>query len=251
MGFEEIISWVADNPYLAAVLIAAILLCLAGIIYLLVRYLTRPLILFLIMNLFVHLLTYVLPRSLPISYTFHDLTTALDRLTPFFPPMSVIYLLAFLQWAVYWILLCRESKDLRSRFLAGEWISKFLCMIVFILYPTTLVRPNITGTGVFDRLTTLVYLIDAPNNLLPSVHCLMSWFCLRGSFRFQNTPKWYFIFNLIFSPLVFLSTIMVRQHVWLDVPTAILAAEAGLILARATHLDTAFAGLENALSRKA
>ena len=251
MDTTALSSWISENPLLAGTLITAILICAAGIVYAAVRFVPRGAFFLLLLNLFVHLLTYVLPKCLPIPYVYHDLTSALDRLTPFFSPMVAIYLLAFVQWALYWILLSRERKELRSRFLAGEWISKFICMLVFLFWPTTLVRPAITGTGLFDRLTALVYLIDTPSNLLPSVHCLTSWFCLRSALQFRNAPKWYLAATLIFTLLVFISTVMVKQHVWIDVPTAVLAAEAGLLLADRTRLDTVLGRWEDSFSGKA
>ena len=251
MTYTTILSWITDNSFLTAALAAVALAAVFCILHALIRVVPRHIVLLLFLNLVVHFLTYLLPRILPIAYTYHDLTSALDRMTPFFSPMVVIYLGAYFQWAQYWILLSREEKTLRGTLLAGEWISKFICMAVFILYPTTLVRPSITGTGIFDRLTALVYLADEPNNLLPSVHCLMSWFCIRGAFRFKNAPDWYKPVTVIFSVLVFLSTIMVRQHVWIDVPTAILAAEIGIFLARKTGLNNAFAKWEESLVRKA
>ncbi len=235
--------------YLAAALAAAVFVSIACIVYALVRFVPRQVVLVLFLNLVIHFLTYLLPRMLPIEYTFHNMTCILDERTPFLSPMSAVYLLAFLQWAQYWILLGRESRELRSRFLAGEWISKSICLLFFLLYPTTLIRPVITGSNVFERLTSLIYLIDAPNNLLPSVHCLMSWFCLRSAFQFQRIPKWYRTVSLIFTPLVFLSTVMVKQHVWVDVPSAILAAEIGLFLSKHTGLGSAFEKWENSLSR--
>lgn len=251
MNFTDISYWITDNLYLAAALAAAVFVSLAGIVYALARFVPRQAVFVLLLNLLIHFLTYLLPRMLPIEYTYHDMTCALDERTPFFAPLSVIYLLAFLQWALYWILLGRESNELRSRYLAGEWISKLLCMLVFIIYPTTLIRPAITGNGIFDRLTALIYLVDAPSNLFPSVHCLMSWLCLRSAFCSGRTPKWYRGISLVFTLLVFLSTVMIKQHVWVDVPSAVLAAEIGLLLAKRTGLDSVIQRLENALSRKA
>lgn len=251
MTYTTILSWVTENTVLTAALAAVMLASVFCILYALIRVVPRHIILLLFLNLLVHFLTYLLPRILPIAYTYHDMTSVLDERTPFFSPMVVIYLGAFFQWALYWILLSREEEELRGTLLAGEWISKFICMVIFILYPTTLARPAITGTGIFDRLTALVYLVDEPNNLLPSVHCLMSWLCIRGAFRFKTVPNWYKPVTVIFSVLVFFSLIMVRQHVWIDVPTAILAAEIGIFLARKTGLNTVFAKWEESLARKA
>ena len=48
------------------------------------------------------------------------------------------------------------------------------------LYPTTNTRPVITDGGLWNQLALWLYSIDAADNLFPSIHCLVSWFCYLG-----------------------------------------------------------------------
>ena len=155
-----------------------------------------------------------------------------------------------MQWGLYWIQLGREDQRLRSRSVSGEWIAKLICAVVFILFPTTFSRPEATGTGIFDRITALMFQADVPTNLLPSIHCVQSWFCLRGALRFRNVPRWYRPVSVLFSLLVFASTLLVKQHVLLDLPAAILVAEAGLLIAPFLKLDRLVILWESALKKK-
>ena len=61
-------------------------------------------------------------------------------------------------------------------------------------------------------------------------HCLESWFCFRGARGMKRVPRWYTASMLAFTLLVCVSTVLVKQHVLVDIPAAILVAELGLWL---------------------
>ena len=147
-------------------------------------------------------------------------------------PFVTIYVLAYVQWLTGYILAAHESRDVCYRIMGGDIIAKLICFVIFLIIPTTLHRPEVTGSTVFDRLTRLIYAVDYPDNLLPSIHCLESWMCLRGSLMMTRVPAWYKPFTFVFTLLVFASTLLTKQHLLLDIPTAILTAEIGLALMR-------------------
>ncbi len=140
------------------------------------------------------------------------------------------YILAYVQWIVGFILIARESREVCDRFLYGEIIAKLLCMLCFIFYPTTIVRPEITGGHLADILTRVVYQADAADNLFPSIHCLESYICLRGALVLKKTPRWYVGVSVVCTVLVFLSTVYLKQHVAVDMLGAVVAAELGLLI---------------------
>ena len=47
----------------------------------------------------------------------------------------------------------------------------------FLAIPTTNVRPNIVGNGIWENAMIWLYKIDPANNLFPSIHFLTSWLC--------------------------------------------------------------------------
>lgn len=81
-------------------------------------------------------------------------------------------------------------------------------------------------------------------NLLPSIHCLESWLCFRNALRFKGVPRWYLPLTALMTLLVFASTLLVKQHVLVDVPAGILAAELGLFLANKCRLGGLIERLE-------
>lgn len=244
------IGWAAGNPLLVGMLGLWILAMLIGIAYAIARVLPKETIWPLLFTVAMHFMSYLLPRVLPLPIAPHKLALPIDSWIPFFPPMISVYLLAYVQWAHYWIGIGLEDRTLRSRSLAGEWIAKGICALAFVLFPTTMARPAVTGTTGFDRLVSLVYLLDAPTNLLPSMHCLQSWLVLRVTLQMRHVPRWYKPCTVVFSSLVIASTILVKQHVVLDLPTAILAAEFGLWLAPRVKFDRVYARWEERLSRR-
>ena len=78
----------------------------------------------------------------------------------------------------------------------------------------------------------ILYTLDLPLNLFPSVHCLVSWFCYIGIRRNTAIPLWYRRCSCVMAILVFISTLAVKQHVVIDIVGAVVLAEVCLRLGR-------------------
>lgn len=159
------------------------------------------------------------------DWTHYDLTGSLDRRVPFVKEFVIIYLICYAFWAVNYILIGRQGKEWCFRFVAADMISRVICGIFFLLLPTTNVRPEIIGNGLCDHLMRWLYATDAPSNLFPSIHCLVSWFCYAGIRGRKNIPKGYRIFSCIFAVLVCISTQVTKQHYFIDLVAGIALAE--------------------------
>ena len=162
----------------------------------------------------------------------YNIESPLDQMLPLVPFFVVFYVLAFAQWIGCYLLMGLEDKEFCLRFFLGEIIAKIFCMIIFFVFPTTLNRPEITGSGIFERLLAFIYSTDVPDNLFPSIHCLESWMCFRGCRKLTMTrlPGWFSVFNLVFTLCVFASTVLCKQHVLIDIAGGVAAVEAGLFL---------------------
>ena len=140
----------------------------------------------------------------------YDLTTPLDRMIPFRPEWVSIYFICYIFWVVNYLLIAGLGKERLYRFVTADILSRLVCGIFFVLLPTTNVRPEVTGNGIWEEIMRWLYAIDAPTNLFPSIHCLTSWFCYVGIRGQNRIPKWYQVFSLIFTVLICLST----QFTW-------------------------------------
>ena len=129
------------------------------------KYSIIPLITALVLNTLVYSGTMVLCKGL----YHHDFTTAFDRMVPVIPEFTSIYLICYVFWVVNYIMTARISREHMYRFLTADYLSRIVCGIFFVFLPTTLVRPEITGTGFWDQALRFVYSIDQSANLFPSI----------------------------------------------------------------------------------
>lgn len=166
----------------------------------------------------------------------YDLTTAFDRAVPFLPWTVSVYLVCYLFWGINYLLVGHLSKKEFYQFVTAELGCKMICFLIFVAMPTTNVRPEITGNGIWDQIMRWLYHADQPLNLFPSIHCLVSWFCyipIRGD---ERIPRRYRIFSCVFALMVCVSTQTTKQHYIADLVAGILLAEAGLFVSRHTRM---------------
>lgn len=153
-----------------------------------------------------------------------NMTGVFEAATPVIPAFTVIYIAAFPFWYISYYLLCRSSRELCHEVVLTDVVAKILCGILFILIPTTNIRPMISGTGLGESLLRFIYLTDTPYNLFPSVHCLESWLCF-SYIRDRKVNIGVRIAAFVMAVAVCLSTVFTVQHVWIDMFAGILIAE--------------------------
>ena len=198
------------------------------------NYARRPLLAILIFNF----VAYYVPKLLEPYRTLHLLSTALDDALPRVPGFIYIYVLAYVQWIVAYLVIARDSEECCYRFAAAELLAKAAAMCILLIYPTTLDRPAAEEvTGPTSWLLALIYRTDTPTNLFPSLHCLASWFCFRYSLGLKRLPRWYGWAQGFFSLLVFASVLLVKQHVWPDIFGGIAVAELGIRLSKTFRME--------------
>ena len=118
-----------------------------------------------------------------------DISLPIDFAIPFIPSFIIIYILSYLQWIVGYGLVAAESKEVCYRVISSEIIAKLICLVIFLVLPTTMNRPENTGGGIFGYLVDLIYSLDTPTTLLPSVHCLESWILFRTAHKITRFKK--------------------------------------------------------------
>ena len=166
----------------------------------------------------------------------HNIETGVDRSIPFVPEFLVIYFGCYVFWAVNYILIARQDRRSVYQFFTGDFISRCVCLVSFLAFPTTNTRPLITGSGLWNQAALWLYSIDAADNLFPSIHCLVSWFCYLGIRGRKEIPRWYQSVSMVIAILVFASTLLTKQHVIVDVAGGILLAEFCFFIRRKTDL---------------
>lgn len=203
-----------------------------------------------IICLTIHCGAYYLTRIFDFGFQYHNIETSFDLAIPLLPVFIIIYIASYLQWAVGFGLVCRESEEVCYEVLSAEIIAKVISLLVFVVFPTTMTRPEITGTDFCSQLNQLIYNLDQPNNLLPSLHCLESWVLFRTAHKVKKVGKWLTPAWLIFVLLVFASVLFVKQHVIWDIPAAIIAGEIGLFVAKRFNTGNIFKKMNQKILKK-
>ncbi len=212
--------------------------------------LQKPIPLYLAVSLIVNVLTYNGTRLITHGMYHHDMTTPLDGWVPFVPWTIVIYLGCYLFWIVNYALGCRQKTEEAEHFLCAECFAKLICCACFLLLPTTNIRPEIAGSGIFDNAMCWLYRTDAADNLFPSIHCLTSWFCVIAVRRQQSVPNWYKGLSVLMALAVCVSTLTTRQHVFADVFAGVLLAEVSYWLVQKTGFLAWYHSVLHRISRK-
>ncbi|MDO4475828.1 MAG: phosphatase PAP2 family protein [Lachnospiraceae bacterium] len=184
-----------------------------------------------------NMLVYNGVRLINADRTYYNLASGLDEKIPLISGFVVIYILAFVQWIIGYVLAGREGREFCFQYVGADIVAKTLTCICFLAVPTMLPRPELTGGGLMNGLLSLIYRLDAPNNLFPSIHCLESWFCLRTAWKLKKVPGWYRVGTSVMTLLVFASTVCLKQHILIDIPGGILVLELGLLLVKPLRVD--------------
>lgn len=179
----------------------------------------------LILTVSCNALAYYGTRLFTTNMVHHNLSNWLDDQIPLIPWTVVIYFGCYVLWIVNYILGCRQERKVAFQFISADFLAKVICMICFVIFPTTNVRPNISGNTIWDIGMRLLYSVDAADNLFPSIHCLTSWFCYIAVRENDKIPIWYRRFSAFAAVLVFVSTLTTKQHVLIDVVAGVALAE--------------------------
>ena len=185
------------------------------------EYAAFPLVFVVVWNQVIYSATMVITRS----WMHYNWEFKIDQKIPFLPWTVSIYFACYIFWIVNYILSVRQDKESAYRFLGADILAKAVCLLCFLLFPTTNIRPEIVGNTIWDELMRFLYQVDSASNLFPSIHCLVSWFCFIGVRGKKNIPKWYQAASCLMAIMVFISTLTTKQHVVVDVIGGIILAE--------------------------
>jgi membrane-associated phospholipid phosphatase len=92
---------------------------------------------------------------------------------------------------------------------------------IYLIYPVYMLRQEYTGTLFADKLMRCIVGLDDPANCFPSNHCALATLGYIGV-RISNIALWVKHSTLVLTILVCLSTVLVGQHYWIDIPAGIL-----------------------------
>jgi membrane-associated phospholipid phosphatase len=97
-------------------------------------------------------------------------------------------------------------------------ITQALAVMIYIVYPTVQIgRPEILGDNIFCDLMRFMYTVDTPTGVCPSLHVAYSLGIVSVWVQRKKTPLSLKCFVVLFSIMVCLSVVFVKQHSVIDV----------------------------------
>lgn len=140
--------------------------------------------------------------------------TPADKYIHLHPVWAAPYVIAIMWWisALLWAAFQMELPRLKMYTLALVLMT-FSSYVVYIAYPTYVIRPELAGEGWAIELMRLIYGNDQPYNALPSGHTYHT--ALIAIFWWHWKPRWRWLW-LATIPVVALSTLFTKQHYLLD-----------------------------------
>lgn len=141
-----------------------------------------------------------------------NLAIGLDTFIPFIPEFAVIYLLHIpmlvFVFAFYW----NDYAAYRSMSLMLITVI-LISIMIYSAFQTEISRPIIASTDFFTLLTNTIYKYDMPNNAFPSLHVSLTATISTVIYE-KNTTVGIILMFMTF--LIILSTVFIKQHVFLD-----------------------------------
>ena len=125
----------------------------------------------------------------------------------------------------------KYDKKLFNMLIATMVISTIMAHITFIIYPSMVLRPDINVTGLTSWILDFTYKTDTPAiNCLPSMHCIYCFVTSYYIIKCKNMNIKKRIPIVIFSALIVLSTLFVKQHILEDVILAFIYVTIAVIV---------------------
>lgn len=148
----------------------------------------------------------------------HMLNSKLDNAFPYIAEFVYFYIIWYLLLFIVPILLYKKDKRNFKIYILTYFVSIILAGIIFIVYPTGIVRPDINTNNLSNILVGLLYRMDTPAiNCLPSIHCIMAFLFMLSIISSKNINKKFKWTISIVSIIIIWSTLFIKQHVIYDV----------------------------------
>ncbi|OQC01709.1 MAG: PAP2 superfamily protein [Firmicutes bacterium ADurb.Bin099] len=169
----------------------------------------------------------------------HMLGSKLDDKIPFIPVFIFPYVIWFVLLFTIQFILYFYSLQTYALYVMSLFIVDITSGIIYLVYPTTFIRPEPEGDSFSVKVVRFIYSHDKKIlSCLPSLHCSLSTLFILSALYATGLPLFLKLIIIIFSLLVIVSTVFVKQHVIIDVITAIPLAVISWYIAMAIGADT-------------
>lgn len=141
----------------------------------------------------------------------------IDRMIPYISVFVLFYISWYFMLLIVPLLLSKYNEKDFYKYNICILINALISLIIFIVFPTSIPRYEITTNSIFDKLVRIIYYFDNPTTCLPSMHASAAFIAIYFSIGSRTLLKKYKIFIIIQSVLIILSTLFIKQHAVFDV----------------------------------
>jgi len=160
----------------------------------------------------------VLALYFPVNRLAHggvQLSLPIDRLIPLYPPAVIPYLLGDILFIGFpiWAALRVKPREFEA-YAVSILLATLVSYFAYLIFPTFVIRPEISSTDVFSKVLVIIYQTDKAYNAAPSGHTFYSVLsCLYLSRWMPNyRPIW-----IVATLLILASALLTKQHCVLDI----------------------------------
>ena len=146
-------------------------------------------------------------------------STSFDKKIPFIPFFIFFYCSWYVLILLVPYLVYRHDRDTLIKHFSISLIGSTITLIIFIVFPTCIVRDSVEVTSISTYIIDKMYMVDNPTCCLPSLHCVQCFYLIISVLN-VNMRKSSKAVVIILSLLIVLSTLFVKQHAILDVAAA-------------------------------
>jgi len=165
------------------------------------------------------ILLYFFAKITPFDY--HIVNIDFDSYIPFISLFVYPYVIWYITLFLFPYLFSKYDIKFYKIYIRTIVIALSMAFIIYVFFPTTIIRDQIISKDIATFIINLIYKIDTPAiNCLPSAHCIISFTHIYIALFIKNMPKKIKIIIIIQSILVIFSTLFIKQHVILDVISA-------------------------------
>ena len=154
-----------------------------------------------------------------------QVNTSLDDLIPYLSWFVIFYVAWMPLLYIAFIYLGMTNRSLYWRTIIAYNAAVTVSNLIFILFPTSMPRPEISGNDIFNMLVLFIYNHDQPVNCFPSIHCLTTYLLFIFMIRHQLFSVGMRVLFSVFFWSIIASTVFIKQHALVDVIGGILLAE--------------------------
>ena len=147
----------------------------------------------------------------------HLIGGSIDKAIPFTLVFIIPYVFWYLMLFIIPYMMYKKDKINFYKYIITTTITVVIANIIFIIYPTIVNRPELNGNDILTLITKFIYWIDTPAlNCFPSLHCGFSMLFILHICTSKKQSIPFRVFTLVASVLVMASTLLIKQHVFID-----------------------------------